>query len=226
MNEINFFSKEDSKPICSGTGLIALDVIINSHNKNDPFFMTGGSCGNVLIILSYLGWHSVPIGRLKKGNISKFILNDMKNWCVDTSFLDFDNKATTPIIIEKVKKNGNGNATHTFSFFCPECQSFLPRYRPVTVKQMDSIVRNFPHSDVCYIDRVSGGALKYGKMCKENGSIVFFEPTKIKDDKQFASILEITDILKYSGDIPIIDNKIVQESNIPIIIETHGSSGV
>jgi len=226
MNNTNLFFKRKLRQICSGTGLIALDVVINNHNKNEPYFMAGGSCGNVLIILSYLGWDAFPIGRLKRGNFSEFILKDMKRWGVNTSFLKYDEKASTPVIIEKVRQNGNGDLTHTFSFYCPTCDSFLPRYRPITIKQIDSFFYKIPQSDVCYIDRVSSGALDYAKKSKKNGSIIFFEPTKINGDNQFREILEISDILKYSNDITISDKKIIEQCSIPLIIETRGSLGL
>lgn len=219
------FSENKLHPTAIGTGLVALDVVINGHNINEPYYMTGGSCGNVLIILSYLGWNSVPIGRLKKGNFSDFIIKDMKKWNVNTKYIHFDDKATTPIIIEKVVIN-NSDSTHKFSFYCPECNSILPRYRPSTIKQIDSDIMDIPKSYVCYIDRVSSGALRLAKACKDRGTIIFFEPTKIKDEKNFHEILKITDILKYSDDISVIDRNVIDKCNVPLIIETRGSAGL
>jgi len=225
-DELNFFENKDPKPIATGTGLIALDVIINGHNRNEPYYMTGGSCGNVLIILSYFGWHTFPLARFKEDNFSKFIISDLKKWGVDTSYLQFDDKASTPVIIEKVRQRENGESTHAFSFFCPECNSFLPRYRPITIKQVESILDDLPTSGICYIDRVSGGTLEYAKSCKNKGSLIFFEPTKIDDNNNFRKILEICDVLKYSNEICITDPNIVRDSDVPLKIETLGSSGL
>lgn len=225
-DELIFFEKKDTKPIATGTGLIALDVIINGHNRNEPYYMTGGSCGNVIIILSYFGWHTYPLGRIKADNFSKFIINDLKKWGVNFSFLDFDEKASVPVIIEKVRQIENGKSTHSFSFFCPECNSFLPRYRSITIKQAISSIENLPYADYCYIDRVSSGALKFARLCKDRGAIIFFEPTKIDDTNLFNEFLKISDILKYSNEICITDSRIVHESNVPLIIETQGFSGL
>lgn len=222
----DIFLKNKSAPICTGTGLIALDIVLNKDNVCRPLFMTGGSCGNVHIILAYLGWRSIPISRLKDNICSEFILEDMKKWGVDLSYITFDNKASTPVIIEKLKKTQDRDLTHSFSFVCPECKSFLPRFRPIPSKQIDTLIPAMPQSDVCYIDRVSSGALKLAKICKDNGGLIFFEPTKIYDNKQFLSILEITDVLKYSRDASIIDNHILKNMNTPLIIETQGSLGL
>jgi len=103
---------------------------------------------------------------------------------------------------------------------------FLPRYRPITIKQVESILDDLPTSGICYIDRVSGGTLEYAKSCKNKGSLIFFEPTKIDDNNNFRKILEICDVLKYSNEICITDPNIVRDSDVPLKIETLGSSGL
>ena len=47
-------------PVVVGTGLVALDIVINSDVHRPPQLWAGGTCGNVLTILSYLGWHAYP----------------------------------------------------------------------------------------------------------------------------------------------------------------------
>lgn len=221
-----FHNKALLKPIATGTGLIAFDIIINGNIEQNPIYMAGGSCGNVLTILSYFGWDTYPIGRFKNNAFSQFIIKDMNRWGVNTSLLKFDAKATTPIIIERLKQNGNDIPSHSFSFFCPECHSFLPRYRPITMRFMNSIIEKIPCSKICYIDRISSGSLKLAEFCKENGSILFFEPTKITEDKKFYRFLEISDILKYSNDNDVVDPEIIEGVDIPLKIETRGSSGL
>ncbi len=42
-----------------GAGLIALDLIINADTSSSFRAHAGGTCGNILTILAYLGW--IPI---------------------------------------------------------------------------------------------------------------------------------------------------------------------
>lgn len=73
-------------PTCVGMGLIALDAIYAESSKR-PRFLAGGSCGNVLTILSYLGWKSYPIARLGNDHEGSRILEDMMKWGVNTKFV-------------------------------------------------------------------------------------------------------------------------------------------
>ena len=50
--------------ICVGAGLISLDVLIREGRKIPVSYYVGGTCGNVMMILSYLGWDAYPIARL------------------------------------------------------------------------------------------------------------------------------------------------------------------
>jgi len=43
------FELEARRPAIVGTGLIALDVVIEAEAKRDPPLWTGGTCGNVQI---------------------------------------------------------------------------------------------------------------------------------------------------------------------------------
>ena len=52
------FALAEQRPVVVGTGLVALDVVINSDVHRPPRLWAGGTCGNVLTILSYLGWHA------------------------------------------------------------------------------------------------------------------------------------------------------------------------
>ena len=49
-----------------GTGLVALDVVIDDESPQVQRLFAGGTCGNVLTILSFLGWNSFPVARIAK----------------------------------------------------------------------------------------------------------------------------------------------------------------
>src|SRR5574338_493961 len=97
---INLFNKITTPPSCVGAGLVALDVIFNG-DPNNPKFLAGGSCCNVLTILSYLGWRSFPVARLVNDVKGSRIIEDMKKWVVNTKFVEKDSKISSPRIIEK-----------------------------------------------------------------------------------------------------------------------------
>jgi hypothetical protein len=65
------FQPKIKTPKVLGTGLIALDVVINTEFDRVPFFWAGGTCGNVMTILSSLGWDSYPVARLNGDSASR-----------------------------------------------------------------------------------------------------------------------------------------------------------
>src|SRR5947209_6200203 len=103
---------DPNKPSVVGTGLIALDVIIEGAHPRLCKRWAGGTCGNVFIILSYLGWDSYPVARLNGETASRRVLRDLKNWGVHLDFAKSTPRVDTPIIIHKISRNGAGEAVH------------------------------------------------------------------------------------------------------------------
>lgn len=226
MMQDNLFEKMEPKPKVIGTGLVALDVIINGDIKYNPQLRTGGSCGNVLTILSYLGWKSYPIARLGEDEAARMIIDDMQEWEVETSLITQNNSGSTPIIVEKIKKKRNGEPIHRFFWKCPCCGSFLPRYQPVLAEDTPAIIKKMPNASIFYFDRVSRSSIELAKESKKRGSLVFFEPCGIKDKKQFLECLELSDIVKYSHENGIHAQTILKKVDISLEIKTLGSEGL
>ena len=91
--------QSDTSPVAVGSGLIALDVMMDERTDAPPRLWTGGTCGNVLSILAFLGWKSLPVARLARDAASRLIVRDLKRWGVSTEFLSVGSTAPGPIII-------------------------------------------------------------------------------------------------------------------------------
>lgn len=207
-------------PVATGAGLIVLDVVINNSDSNYRFSV-GGSCGNVLTILAYLGWLSYPIANVGEDNASEMLLKDMSRWGTKTDFVFRQKLAFTPIVVERIK-NG-GNKTHIFEFKCPFCGSLLPRNRPLPKFIAEKLTNKLPKSDVFYFDRVSNAALSIAKTQKSRGAVIVFEPHRVMKRKLFKESLEIADIVKYSAEqIEIMNPK----ASAPLEIQTMGARGL
>lgn len=187
-----------NKPSVAGTGLIALDVIIDADDPNLSKRWTGGTCGNVLIILSYLGWDSYPVSRLNGETASKRVLRDLKKWGAHLDFAKSEPRVDTPIIIHKISRNRAGEAIHRFSLKCPHCGSWLPTYKPVTSSTAQRVATKIGTPEVFFLDRVSRGSLILAKACADRGALIVFEPSGIGDPHLFREALELTHVLKYS----------------------------
>ncbi len=214
--------------IVVGMGLVALDVILEKKSNKNPFIYAGGSCGNVLSILSYLGFDSYPVARLAKNKATEELLKDIKSWGVKTDLLFKSDDGSTPIIIQRLTTSREGLPAHRFEFRNPEDGKFLPSFKPVLAKNIDSVFQKKSNCDFFYFDRVSRSSLDLAKLYKKNGAIIIFEPSSLKLDEKtkLNEIVEIVDIIKFSNDRIPHYNEIFPQGKIPIEIETLGKNGI
>jgi fructokinase len=214
------------KPICIGTGLVALDVVINSGDTNSTQFYAGGSCGNVLTILSYFGWDSYPIARLSNNVAADLLMQDFSKWQVKDGLLTFTEDGSTPIIIHRILKDKLGTPKHRFEFRNPEDGSYLPSYKPCLAKSVPSIVIQSPKPNIFFFDRINRASIDLAKEYKSKGAIIYFEPSSAKDVNGFRKCLEIADVVKFSEDrIPEYDS-LQPIATTKLEIQTLGAKGI
>lgn len=223
---INIKTATNNNPNCVGAGLIALDVIINGVPSTPAKLCAGGSCGNVLSILSFLGWKSKPIGRLANNKAAENLLTDFSNFKVDTSLISTTEDGKTPIIIHRILKDKEGNPKHKFEFKVPETNFWLPMYKPVLASAVGNVISKQTSSNVFYFDRVSRSTIDLAKYYKSTGALIVFEPSSLNDSKQFLECLSISDIIKFSSDRISNYSELFPIPNAPLEIETLGKNGL
>lgn len=213
-------------PVVIGTGLVALDVVIPGDLSTDPYLCAGGTCGNVLTALAFLGWQAYPVARLSTDGASKRVADDLRHWCVKTEFVTFDENGSTPVVVQHIHNTEDGEPIHSFSRKCPKCGAFLPWYKAIRVADVASLVPKLPAPQVFFFDRTSRGALSLAKESHDRGAIVFFEPSAASDPNHLREALDLSHIVKVSSD-RLASNEAVLTSNAPrIVIETLGNAGL
>lgn len=218
-----------TRPAVFGTGLLALDVILGADPAAPPTFAAGGTCGNVLTVLSFLGWDAFPVARLNGDAASRLVREDLQQWNVRLEFVGQIPSAATPIIVQRNRHD----AQHRFSMTCPECGAWFPPFRAVTQDGVREIVRNILDQSVMgppqvfFFDRVSRGALLLAQACAARGAIVVFEPSSIGDPKLFEEALSSAHILKDSRDrLPDLAGRDLDDRGPWLEIETLGAVGL
>jgi len=186
-----------SSPICVGVGFLAADIVQGSAEE---FVVAGGSCGNVMAILAWLGWRSVPVARLGHDWAAKVIRKDLGGLSVNSDHLSSEKTVQTPIVIQRFVEESDGRRTHRFSLTCPECGGWLPRYRPLTLLQADALIASSKVPQTVYLDRISPAALRIAFWAREHGALIVFEPSSIGDERQFQKAVDLCHVLKYSRD--------------------------
>lgn len=208
---------------CWGVGFMALDIVVADTAE---FAATGGSCGNVMAILRWLGWDAAPIARVGMDVAGDWIRKELIEQGVDTQFLSVEAGVQTPIVVQRFVTKGDGSRGHRFSLTCPDCGAWLPRHRPITLRQAAAPIESGQIPNAYYFDRVSPGALLLAKRAREQGALVVFEPSSIGDEKKFCSAVELCHVLKYSqdrlGHVP----DLAFAKSPRIIVETQGELGL
>lgn len=215
------------KPRAFGTGLIALDLVVSANPNLPVQAWAGGTCGNVLSILAYLGWESYPIARMNGDPASERVKADMSSWGVKLNFASCEPTSHTPIIIQEIRRGRDGSPTHRFSWACPRCGEWLPGFKPVTRQAIDAVAECIVGAQVFFMDRVSRAALTLAARAADGGAIVMFEPSGKSDPKLFAEAMQLAHIIKYA-DQRMSDAGIAMSKASATLLEiqTMGSQGL
>jgi fructokinase len=191
-----------------------------------PEFWAGGTCANVLGILSALGWAAYPIARLRRDWASTQIKRDLGLWGIGQQYLNLSPTVATPVIVHRVRDDLAGGPLHIFSWLCPRCKFRLPQYRAVRIKEIGKIVHAISKPTVCFIDRASPGAVALAQACSERGALVMFEPSAGSDESSLRLLLRTAHVLKYSidhrGHVPLGS----RGSTMLLEIQTLGARGL
>jgi fructokinase len=204
-----------------GSGLICLDIIYERDKLEQAIYTLGGSCGNVISVLSYLNFSTYPIIPHKKSDITyKLINEELEKLKVNQEFILVDDHYRIPIIIQE-----NYRKKHKFKFKNPLKNEYLPKYKSLGTSLIEQIQNLDVLPDFYYFDRCNLSNLELAKFYKKKGSIVFFEPSKVSSERIFKECLKYSDIVKYSSDrFDGIEEYIT--TVIPVEIKTLGSKGV
>lgn len=220
-------------PRVFGTGLLALDVVLSAQPNVAPRLAAGGTCGNVLTILSYLGWNAFPIARLGSDASSYLVRDDLERAGVSLRFASLGTPAETPVFIHRIRRNPAGEVSHRFSTNCPRCGAWLPSYRPVTAVAARQVMEDLEDDttsgspSVFFFDRASRGALVLAEWFKRRGALVVFEPAGKGDVRLLTEAVALADVLKYSADRISAAVRLECDWAPPALeIETRGAEGL
>jgi fructokinase len=212
---------------CVGTGFIVLDVIRSGIGPSaTEKRYAGGSCGNVLSILAYMGWNANAVGRIGDDKVGRELVEDLSKWRVNTKLLKIEAGRGTPIVVQENYIDAQGRPRHRFSRTCPMTGAKLPAYRPVLTSDAGNIAANLPLHEVFYFDRVAPGTLALAQRSRERGALVVFEPSGIKDERLFTDCLKICHIFKYANDRLANIHEFGRQARVPVEIETIGAKGL
>jgi fructokinase len=223
MSRIDLQLKKTSKAATLlGSGFIALDIV---YGREGVFAATGGSCGNVLMALAWLGWSSRPVARLGCDKTGDFVVDDMRATGLDLRFLQRSPTVPTPVVIQQFVEDSNGSRRHRFSLVCPGCGAWLPRYRNIVLSHARAVLEAGAPKAL-YFDRTSPATVALAEWAKKNGAVVLFEPSSVGEDALFERAVDACHILKFAHERFGKDTELAQAREPNLVVRTLGADGL
>lgn len=187
-----------SRPKVFGTGLIALDMVISADPNAPVRSWTGGTCGNVLSILAWLGWDAYPVSRMNGDSAAECIRADMESWGVHLDWADCAPPTNTPMVVEKIFLGRDGQPGHRFLWSCPHCGGRLPGFRPISVAAAERVMPEVANASVFFFDRPSRATLALATEASARGAVVCFEPSGAGSASLVAEGISVAHVIKYA----------------------------
>lgn len=171
-----------------GCGFSCIDII---SKDNKLILDVGGTCANVLSVLSFLDWDSVLWLPDYEDDRLNTWLNKMDIQCINFT----KTKKQTPKIIQVYDYE---KGKHHFFTRCPRCgnkifENILPNERQIMFEPEIA-------ADVFFCDRISNGIMELADRTKVNGGITMYEPNGLRFYNQYISICRNFDIIKFSDE--------------------------
>ncbi|MDE0621722.1 MAG: PfkB family carbohydrate kinase [Bryobacterales bacterium] len=209
-----------TRPKAFGTGLIALDLVVGPDSESPIRAWAGGTCGNVLSILAYLGWDAYPVARMNDDVASKRVRADMTRWGVHVDWANCAPTAHTPMIVQEIRRKRDGHPDHRFTWSCPNCGKWLPPFKAITVDAVERLELALAEASVFFMDRLSRGILELAAEASARGALVVFEPSSKSTDKFLAEAVALAHVVKYA-DHRLATVPGVMGSDSAVLLEVH-----
>ncbi|MDE2664537.1 MAG: carbohydrate kinase family protein [Acidobacteriota bacterium] len=215
------------RPRIFGTGLVALDLVLGPDPQSSVRSWAGGTCGNVLAILAFLGWEAFPVARMNGDQASQRVRADFGHWGMFLDFASCEPTANTPIVIQEIGRGRNGKPRHRFSWSCPKCGKWLPTYKPVWKTATETVAHSMMNVSVFFFDRLSHAALSLAKIAAERGAVVVFEPSGRGTKNLMAEAIRLAHIVKYSDQrMAGVNGVMGNDSSTLLEVQTLGENGL
>lgn len=214
-------------PYIVGTGLLALDLIIQRKSGSVHYTASGGgTCGNVLAILARMGWRSSWLGELDDSPPGHLIRSEMERAGVCVHSAPADTAPPAPVFAHHIDTDADGHAKHWFSDDCPHCGRKLPRYERPSDHWMNQQGRYAREADVFFADRLSDSVIGLAERAKRKGALIVYEPSVSSDSPWMTEMVELADVIKYSSDRGQALGSVSSSSESTLWIETMGKEGL
>jgi len=183
---------QDRSPAVVGAGFFALDVLVDAQRSYQAL---GGSAGNVLAILGYFGWNTMPVAELGRDSAAELIRTEFVALGAETSFLRCSSDVRTPVVYQHIREG-----RPSYSLSCPICGHRGSPHGHSSGVLAQEVVEHSPSPAVFFFDRANALNATLAEHFRSHGAMVVFEPSRASDDSYFKRCVELSSVVKYASD--------------------------
>ena len=205
---------------------------LGKNNKYEEKIISecvGGTCGNVSCMTAYLGLDSFPIAHFDTTDKGLKLKQDLEHYGCNTRFVrnSADGGTTTLQCVHRRNKQTGapemtfrqGNAADPTSRFPRRKNIRLRDEVPAFLESLDF------RPDVFFFDCEAAGYRALAEALRQKGTLVYYEPESAKEERQFLTGVEVSDIVKFSGE-KVESTAFAEAYKDKLFIQTLGSRGL
>jgi fructokinase len=182
----------------AGAGFITLDVALEDSSRAVAYSGVGGTTGNVLSILAFFGWHSLPLVHVGADRVGQAVVSELARIGVDTRFMAFQPFLRTPMVFQWQDQL---SLAPRYSFQCPVCGNARKFDSAQVSPATDEALQTASCSNVFFFDRVTENTVQMAEAARSGGAFVFFEPSSVNAASELMiRSLKAAHVVKYSID--------------------------
>jgi len=186
-----------TSPNIIGAGLVCLDII---KDEKSIRYSTGGSCGNVISALSFLGCKASIITNNYNDKAWEIVKANLSQLGID-QFTIANKPSASPRIIERLNNDLKGTyVNHRFLYKCPECSRSLPKYKHFSKNLVLPFKTITSNCNVFYSDRSSPGINYLRSTFKNRGNLTIYEPNSARNLNAFINSSLNSRVVKFSDE--------------------------
>ena len=223
---------------CIGGGIYNFDIIVersypegfvvgkrNKFSEQTLSEEIGGTCGNVMCMLPYLGIQSYPLAHFDLSPQGLQMKDDLKRYGADVRFVQNSDRGGTTLLRCVHKLDAEGKPAMTFRATSPG--SRFPRRKhprghdeaPAFLESLDFV------PDVFFFDTAESGYRVIAQALREKGTLVYFEPESVEPWSRFLHGIQVSDVIKFSGE-KITDTSFCDPYTDKLFVQTCGAKGL
>lgn len=204
-----------------GAGFSCIDIV---KNNNREIIQNGGTCANVLSLLSVLGWECTLLKAHYEDLVNTVVDDNLSSLGVKT--IDFKHSLKAMPRILQIS-----NMDHQFMTSCPKCGNRLINLELPTKTNISKTIDDFSQFDFFYHDRISAGIDHVVDLMHRNGNLVIYEPNSARNGAALIMHSLMCDIVKFSTErIPMKYADLIRNSasssKTKLLICTNGKKGL